>query len=108
MQGPIPEDPVCTDRPVEPATPALARGTEGLRIAVAGGYFRKGDVSGSRASQCSASPRRSAPTRDIEIPEAQRARAAAYVITASEGASLHLRAAAHARRPTTTPRCATG
>ena len=27
---------------------------------------------------------------DIEIPEAQRARAAAYVITASEGASLHL------------------
>jgi aspartyl-tRNA(Asn)/glutamyl-tRNA(Gln) amidotransferase subunit A len=27
---------------------------------------------------------------DIEIPEAQRARAAAYVITTSEGASLHL------------------
>ena len=42
MQGPDPEDPVCADRPVEPATPALARGTEGLRIAVAGGYFRKG------------------------------------------------------------------
>ncbi|MCV5342177.1 AtzE family amidohydrolase, partial [Escherichia coli] len=29
-------------------------------------------------------------TREIEIPEAARARAAAYVITTSEGASLHL------------------
>jgi aspartyl-tRNA(Asn)/glutamyl-tRNA(Gln) amidotransferase subunit A len=28
--------------------------------------------------------------RDIEIPEAQRARSAAFIITASEGASLHL------------------
>src|SRR5262249_61827932 len=28
--------------------------------------------------------------REIEIPEAQQARAAAFVITASEGASLHL------------------
>jgi aspartyl-tRNA(Asn)/glutamyl-tRNA(Gln) amidotransferase subunit A len=28
--------------------------------------------------------------RDIEIPEAHRARAAAYVITATEGASLHM------------------
>ena len=29
-------------------------------------------------------------TREIEIPEAARARAAAYVITASEGATLHI------------------
>jgi aspartyl-tRNA(Asn)/glutamyl-tRNA(Gln) amidotransferase subunit A len=29
-------------------------------------------------------------TREIEVPEAQRARSAAYVITASEGAALHL------------------
>ena len=36
------------------------------------------------------SPPRSAPTREIEIPEAARARAAAYVITAAEGAALHL------------------
>src|SRR6187431_933715 len=34
MQGPDAEDPVCADRPVEPVTPALARGTDGLRIAV--------------------------------------------------------------------------
>jgi aspartyl-tRNA(Asn)/glutamyl-tRNA(Gln) amidotransferase subunit A len=29
-------------------------------------------------------------TREVELPEAQRARAAAFVITASEGAALHL------------------
>src|SRR5215203_5400545 len=42
MQGPDPEDPVCVDRPVEPTVNALERGLGGLRIAVAGGYFRKG------------------------------------------------------------------
>src|SRR5216684_5037067 len=42
MQGPDPDDPVATDRAVEPATPSLARGAAGLRIAIAGGYFRKG------------------------------------------------------------------
>src|SRR2546430_17194054 len=40
MQGPDPSDPVCTDRSPEPVTPLLDRGVEGLRIAVAGGYFR--------------------------------------------------------------------
>src|ERR1700716_2784677 len=40
MQGPDAEDPVCVDRPVEPATPVLQRGAQGLRIAVAGGYFK--------------------------------------------------------------------
>src|SRR5262249_12239373 len=42
MQGHDPEDPVCVDRSAEPALPALDRGTDGLRIAGAGGYFRKG------------------------------------------------------------------
>src|SRR6266536_2540514 len=42
MQGPDRDDPVMADRPIEPATPALARGADGLRIAVAGGYFRRG------------------------------------------------------------------
>jgi len=38
MQGPDVEDPVCTMRAPEPATPVLDRGLDGLRIAVAGGY----------------------------------------------------------------------
>jgi aspartyl-tRNA(Asn)/glutamyl-tRNA(Gln) amidotransferase subunit A len=89
MQGPDAEDPVCVDRPAELTTPALQRGTQGLRIAVAGGYFKKGMF----PEACVAMDRVAAAlgaNRDIEIPEAQRARAAAYVITTSEGASLHL------------------
>src|SRR6202011_1949585 len=39
MQGPDADDPVCTDRPAEPATALLGRGLDGLRIATAGGYF---------------------------------------------------------------------
>ena len=48
MQGHDPDDPVCADRPVEPALPALERGTDGLRIAVAGGYFQQRRVSRRR------------------------------------------------------------
>jgi len=89
MQGPDPEDPVCVDRPIEPALRTLAKGTKGLRIAVAGGYFKKGLF----PEACVALDRVAAALHanaEIEIPEAQRARSAAYVITASEGASLHL------------------
>ena len=89
MQGPDPEDPVCADRGIEPTLPALERGTEGLRVAIAGGYFRKGltpEATTALAKVAAALGAR----REIELPEAQRARAAAYVITASEGAALHL------------------
>ena len=89
MQGPDPDDPVCTDRAPEPASPSLARGADGLRIAVAGGYFKKGAF-----PEAIEAVNRVAKTlsvkQEIELPEAQRARAAAYVITATEGAALHL------------------
>src|SRR5207253_7122448 len=42
MQGHDPDDPVCVDRRVEPVAPLIACGSEGLRIAIAGGYFRAG------------------------------------------------------------------
>jgi 1-carboxybiuret hydrolase len=89
MQGPDPEDPVCADLPIVPVVPTLARGTKGLRIAVAGGYFRNG----SFPEACAAVDRVAAALKantEVEIPEAARARAAAYAITASEGATLHL------------------
>ena len=89
MQGPDADDAACVDRPVEPATPLLGRGLEGLRIAVAGGYFKKG--ASPEALDALARLAKAAGARDeIEIPEAARARAAAYVITATEGAALHL------------------
>jgi 1-carboxybiuret hydrolase len=88
MQGFDADDPACAERPVEPVTPVLDIGTEDLRVAVAGGYFRC-----SSGDTCSAIDRVATAlhaNRDIEIPQAERARSAAFIITASEGASLHL------------------
>src|SRR5437667_5668919 len=42
MQGADPDDPVCTKRSVEPVLPLIEGGVGGLRVAVAGGYFRRG------------------------------------------------------------------
>jgi aspartyl-tRNA(Asn)/glutamyl-tRNA(Gln) amidotransferase subunit A len=89
MQGADPDDPVCVDRPVEPALPKLVRHVDGLRIAAAGGYFRKGAF--PEASQAVERVAKALEvTREIELPEAGRARSAAYIITAAEGAALHL------------------
>ena len=89
MQGPDPDDPVCTDRASEPASPSLARGVDGLRIAVAGGYFKKGAFP-EAIEAVSRVAKALSVKQEIELPEAHRARAAAYVITATEGAALHL------------------
>ena len=88
MQGFDPDDPACVNRAAQPVTPLLARGAAGLRIAVAGGYFK-----GRSAEVVQAIDRVAVAlsvNRDIEIPQAERARSAAFLITASEGASLHL------------------
>jgi 1-carboxybiuret hydrolase len=89
MTGPDPHDPVCTDRVDLPVSQSLAAGIAGLRIAAAGGYFRAGAGPEALAAQDSIAAALG-PTRQIEIPEAARARAATYVITTSEGAALHL------------------
>jgi 1-carboxybiuret hydrolase len=88
MQGHDRDDPVSAHREVEPVVPLLERGAAGLRVAVAGGYFKC-----RTAETVSAIDRVAAAlgaNRDIELPQAERARAAAFVITASEGAALHL------------------
>jgi AtzE family amidohydrolase len=89
MQGPDRLDPACAERPVEPALPTLANSIEGLRFAVAGGYFGRGLSADMRAALDRVAGALGA-TREVEIPEVPRARAAAYVITAAEGAALHL------------------
>jgi AtzE family amidohydrolase len=89
MQGHDGDDPVCADRPAEPVMPLLERGADGLRIAVAGGYFRKGAFAEARTALERVAAALGA-EREIGIPEAESARAAAYVITTAEGASLHL------------------
>jgi 1-carboxybiuret hydrolase len=89
MQGPDTDDAACVDRGVEPVMPQLARGLEGLRIKVAGGYFKKGAFPEALAALDSVAKALGV-RNEIDIPEAARARAAAYVITATEGAALHL------------------
>jgi Asp-tRNA(Asn)/Glu-tRNA(Gln) amidotransferase A subunit family amidase len=89
MQGRDPDDPVCAGRPAEAVTPQLGRGATGIRIAVAGGYFRKG-VFAEAARAVEQVAKALDVRREVEIPEAERARSAAYVITATEGAALHL------------------
>jgi aspartyl-tRNA(Asn)/glutamyl-tRNA(Gln) amidotransferase subunit A len=89
MQGHDADDPVCVDRPIDAVVPLLDRGSDGLRIAIAGGYFRAGTSPEAKAALARVASALGV-EREIEIPEAQRARAAAYVITASEGAALHL------------------
>ena len=88
MQGYDPDDPACADRMAEPVVPLLDRGAEGLRIAVAGGYFKCRTAEAVYAIDRVAAALGA--NRDIEIPQAERARSAAFIITASEAASLHL------------------
>ena len=89
MQGPDPDDAACTTRPAEPVTPMLAQEIGDLRVAIAGGYFQN-NVFPEASEAVARIARALGTTRTVEIPEAARARAAAYVITATEGASLHL------------------
>ncbi len=89
MQGHDRDDPVCADRLAQPVTPLLSQGFGDLRIAVAGGYFRTGMFPQAQAALALVAAALGA-KNEIDLPEAQRARAAAYVITASEGAALHV------------------
>jgi AtzE family amidohydrolase len=89
MQGPDAGDAACTMRAVEPATPLLAENIAGLRIALAGGYFQK-NLFPEAVEAVAHVAKALGVTRTVDIPEAGRARAAAYVITTTEGASLHL------------------
>jgi aspartyl-tRNA(Asn)/glutamyl-tRNA(Gln) amidotransferase subunit A len=89
MQGRDPRDPACTPDDVVPFGDVLTDGLQGLRIAVAGGYFARGgspEAHGAVAVVAEALGAR----RHLDVPGAAEARACAYIITASEAASLHL------------------
>jgi aspartyl-tRNA(Asn)/glutamyl-tRNA(Gln) amidotransferase subunit A len=89
MQGHDPDDPFCAQRLEDPASETLGMGIEGLRIAAAGGYFQTGLMPEAKRA---VSQIRDAlkVEREVELPEAGRARSAAYLITAAEGGALHL------------------
>jgi aspartyl-tRNA(Asn)/glutamyl-tRNA(Gln) amidotransferase subunit A len=89
MQGPDAADPVATKRPPALVTGLTGEGIEGLRISVASGYFARGGEAEAFEAVEKVATALGASQR-VELFEAARARAAAYVITASEGATLHL------------------
>jgi 1-carboxybiuret hydrolase len=87
MRGSDPLDPACTGGG-EAVAPELAKGLDGLRIALAGGYFaRSGSPQAFAAVDALAGALGAADT--VDVAEAHRARAAAFAITMIEGASLH-------------------
>jgi aspartyl-tRNA(Asn)/glutamyl-tRNA(Gln) amidotransferase subunit A len=89
MQGPDADDAACATRASEPVSPLLAQDVSGLRIALAGGHFQK-NLFPEAIEAVARVAKALGVSRTIEIPEASRARAAAYIITTTEGASLHL------------------
>ncbi|GGA05952.1 AtzE family amidohydrolase [Okeania sp. KiyG1] len=89
LQGSDMRDPVCTHRSPEACLPQLNQNIEGLRIAVADGHFATGGEPEVFAAVEQVATALGV-TRRVTIPEAHRARAAAYIITAAEGANLHL------------------
>jgi AtzE family amidohydrolase len=89
LQGPDPTDPVCAGQPIEPVASLLGQGMDGLRVALAVGYFSNaGDPEVFAATERAASAL--GVVRRVELPEPALARAAAMIITASEGGELHL------------------
>ncbi len=84
-------------------------GITDIRIALAADYFEQGDVHATAAVQALATAL--GVTKKISLPEVVRARSAAYLITASEGANLHwqrLRTQAQEFDPLTRPRLLAG
>ena len=90
LQGEDSSDPVCTKKPPESCLPQLNQGIEGLRIAIAGDYFAENAEPEVLAAVAQVAIALNT-TEIVTIPEPHRARAAAFIITASEGANLHLK-----------------
>lgn len=89
MQGPDARDPACAARMAEHAMPEFESGVGGLRIAMLSGYFsRGGDPAAHAAVERVAAALGT--DRRIELSAVEHARAAAFVITATEGRRLHL------------------
>ena len=99
LQGADERDPVCTKRSPEETfhetslqqnidETSLQQNIDGLRIAIAGDYFLKG--ADPEALEAVERVAQAFNVKDyVILPEAHRARAAAFVITACEGANLH-------------------
>jgi 1-carboxybiuret hydrolase len=89
MQGPDAADPACAQRGIEPTLPTLAQGAAGIRLGVLGGWFREQALL-EATSAVDAVAQALGATRLVLLPEVERARAAAFLVTCAEGSALHL------------------
>ncbi|MCB4768978.1 AtzE family amidohydrolase [Ancylobacter sp. Lp-2] len=82
------DDPAVADIEARPTLPELTRGAGGLRVGILGGWFARQGTPQAYDAVARAAAALDA-TRIVELPEVERARASAYVITMAEGAALH-------------------
>lgn len=87
LQGPDADDPALADAPVAPTLATLDSPGD-LKVAVLGGWFARQGTPQAYAAVARAAKALGA-TRTVELPEVERARAAAYLISMAEGAALH-------------------
>ncbi|AFZ59724.1 Asp-tRNA(Asn)/Glu-tRNA(Gln) amidotransferase GatCAB subunit A [Anabaena cylindrica FACHB-243] len=89
LQGEDGKDPICTKRPAERSLLQINNDISHLRIAIADDYFTQNSTPEALAAVQKVAKALNI-TQYVNIPEADIARAAAFVITACEGANLHL------------------
>jgi AtzE family amidohydrolase len=89
LQRPDRLDPGCHALEVQPVSASLHRGVAGLRIGVLGGYFHDNAAATAREAVALAA-RALGGSEVVQWPDAALGRAAAFIISASEGGSLHL------------------
>lgn len=89
LQGRDPEDAFQADRPADPALPQLDEGIAGLRCATLGGYFN--DWCDDEARSAVSRVAQALNGQQVQLfPEAELARSAAFILSASEGGNHYL------------------
>lgn len=89
LQGRDPQDSFQAEKAIHPAHRLLEHGLEGLRCGVLGGYFQSWCSDEARDAVTVAAKALNAED-EVLFPEAELARTAAFIITASEGGNQYL------------------
>jgi aspartyl-tRNA(Asn)/glutamyl-tRNA(Gln) amidotransferase subunit A len=89
IQGTDPQDHFQADKPNTETFSQLKRGQQGLRTAVLGGYFSTWCDEYAKAAVLKVAQALEA-QEEIEMPQAELARSAAFIISASEGGNQYL------------------
>ena len=89
LQGTDPADNFQADKPTRMTFSELSRGQEGLRTAVLGGFFNTWCDDNAKAAVKRVAQALEAQD-EVEMPQAELARSAAFIITASEGGNQYL------------------